>query len=184
MQIWQRYCTSQLMNVLYGIVLLLPGCASIIVAGVFFKSEPSGAKLMVYAVRKGKGIINAMTPHTATLERGAGYFKPAEYRVVVDKEGYEKQEVTIRSTVNGWYIGGNLLFGGPIGWLIVDPLTGAMYNLPKDVSVELSERKALEQLEGGQGLVLLLKERETLPEEVKRQMTLVGRLSIPEGNKN
>jgi len=134
---------------------------------------------MVYDIRKDAQIINATTPHTATLERGAGYFKPTEYRVVVEKEGYDKKEVTIKGTVSGWYLAGNLLFGGVIGWLIVDPLTGAMYRLPKEVSVDLSERKALQQHEGGQELVLLLKERETLPEEVKRQMTFVGMLSTP-----
>jgi hypothetical protein len=52
-----------------------------------------------------------------------------------------------------------------------------MYNLPKEVSVDLSEPKASEQREGGQEIVLLLRERNTLPEEVKRQMTLVGMLS-------
>jgi hypothetical protein len=35
------------------------------------------------------------------------------------------------SSVSGWYFG-NLAFGGVIGMLIVDPLTGAMYNLTPD----------------------------------------------------
>jgi hypothetical protein len=131
----------------------------------------------VYDVKKGEQIINATTPYTAALDRGVGYFKPAEYRVVVESEGYKTKEVTIKGTVNGWYVGGNILFGGLIGWLIVDPITGAMYNLPKEVSVDLSEPKASEQREGGQEIVLLLRERNALPEEVKRQMTLVGMLS-------
>ena len=38
---------------------------------------------------------------------------------------------------DGWYIGGNILVGGLIGWFIVDPLTGAMYTLPKEVNADL-----------------------------------------------
>jgi len=35
-----------------------------------------------------------------------------------------------------WYLAGNIVFGGIAGWLIVDPLTGAMWRLsPKEVNV-------------------------------------------------
>ena len=40
-------------------------------------------------------------------------------------------EVNLTSSVSGWYFA-NLVFGGGIGMLIVDPLTGAMYNLSPD----------------------------------------------------
>jgi len=44
--------------------------------------------------------------------------------------------------LNGWYIG-NLLFGGLIGLLIVDPLTGAMWTLdPKDINLILEKKTA------------------------------------------
>jgi len=42
----------------------------------------------------------------------------------------------INSSVDGWYFG-NILVGGLIGMLIVDPATGAMYNLPERVDVLL-----------------------------------------------
>ena len=35
----------------------------------------------------------------------------------------------IKPTPNGWYLAGNFIFGGLLGWLIVDPATGAMWNL-------------------------------------------------------
>jgi hypothetical protein len=39
--------------------------------------------------------------------------------------------------VDGWYFG-NLLFGGLIGLLIVDPATGAMYKLePNEINCNL-----------------------------------------------
>ena len=38
--------------------------------------------------------------------------------------------VQIQGKLDGWYFG-NLLFGGLIGMVIVDPITGAMYRLEK-----------------------------------------------------
>lgn len=51
------------------------------------------------------------------------------YKVLVSKEGYKDIEFTIDSRANGIYLAGNLVFGGLIGWLVVDPLTGAMWTL-------------------------------------------------------
>lgn len=51
-------------------------------------------------------------------------------------EGYAPQELTVTGTVSGWYIG-NVLFGGLIGMLAVDPVTGAMYVFPDSVSASL-----------------------------------------------
>jgi len=42
--------------------------------------------------------------------------------------------------VGGWYIAGNILVGGLIGWFIVDPITGAMWNLePENVEMALTK---------------------------------------------
>jgi hypothetical protein len=51
----------------------------------------------------------------------------------VKKEGFADREVTITGTVSGWYIG-NILFGGLIGMLAVDPNTGGMYIFPETVT--------------------------------------------------
>lgn len=107
-------------------------------------SAPSGAILSVYDMNAGKEIINATTPHTATLKRGAGYFRKAEYKVTVIKPGYSQKEMIIEGKVNGWYLGGNFLFGGLIGWFIVDPITGSMWTLqPESVDIKLSGKEIL-----------------------------------------
>jgi hypothetical protein len=41
--------------------------------------------------------------------------------------------VPLTADIDGWYFG-NLLFGGLIGILIVDPATGAMWKLPENVN--------------------------------------------------
>jgi hypothetical protein len=49
----------------------------------------------------------------------------------------------VDSTINGWYVG-NIVFGGFIGWLIVDPLTGAMWALDTEhVNGTLAEHVAM-----------------------------------------
>jgi hypothetical protein len=42
--------------------------------------------------------------------------------------GYETKKINVECSINGWYFG-NIVFGGLIGFLIVDPVTGAMFKL-------------------------------------------------------
>ena len=49
------------------------------------------------------------------------------------KRGYGAKKYQLTSTIDGWFWG-NILFGGFVGFLIVDPLTGAMYKLPESVN--------------------------------------------------
>ncbi|HEV8439387.1 MAG TPA: hypothetical protein VGT40_14950 [Methylomirabilota bacterium] len=129
------------------IALVAAGCASIVKGAdqrVSFRSEPSEARVVITDVREGKEIQVGSTPFTASLKRGAGYFKKAKYSVTFDKPGYKTEAVALEGTPGGWYLGGNFLFGGGMGWLIVDPATGAMWTLePGDVSVTLKKDQAL-----------------------------------------
>ena len=60
----------------------------------------------------------------------------------IAKEGCTDQTVTVDANVNGWYIAGNLVFGGLVGYLVVDPLTGAMWTLDtKDINVTMEPVK-------------------------------------------
>jgi hypothetical protein len=138
-------------GVLAGVVLT--GCASIVRGPdqqVSLASQPAGARLVITDMRENKDIHVGTTPFTATLKRGAGYFKKAMYKVTVEQPGYRKEEVTVEGRPGGWYIGGNVLFGGLIGWLVVDPATGAMWTLdPEDVNVTLTRGAAgMEPTEG------------------------------------
>lgn len=120
------------------LALGLSGCASIIAGStqpVTIKSVPDGAAVTV-TNRAGEKVHSGSTPITVTLNRGAGYFKSETYTIVMTKDGFDRKEVTITGTVNGWYIG-NILFGGLIGMLAVDPATGAMYSFPENVSATL-----------------------------------------------
>lgn len=62
--------------------------------------------------------------------------------------------------LSGWYFG-NLVFGGLIGMLIVDPLTGAMYNLkPEKIEQPLTASQS-EVIRNGEGVLVVLASQTT-----------------------
>ena len=120
-------------------VLVTSGCASILSDSqypVTIGSTPSDATFTL-TNRAGAVIHTGTTPATVTLKAGAGYFKGETYTVLIHKDGYDDQQMTINSSVDGWYFG-NILVGGLIGMLIVDPATGAMFKLPASVETSLA----------------------------------------------
>ena len=124
--------------VLASMMIFSQGCASIMEGGkgtVKITSQPQGASYVVYN-KKGEAVDSGATPATVTLKRGAGYFSAQKYTVKFTKTGYRDCEARIENGLSMWYAAGNIIFGGLIGWLIVDPLTGAMWTL-KDLQVDM-----------------------------------------------
>ena len=121
-------------------LLLTAGCASIVSGGpksLPILSRPDNAECEIVDMRSGITIMKTRTPSTVTLANDAGYFKSASYKVKISKDGFIPREVEINSGLNGWYLG-NIVFGGLIGILIVDPATGAMWKIHEDaISVDL-----------------------------------------------
>ena len=126
-------------------VLVVSGCASIVgekQQSVTVNSNPPRAKIMIVD-EKGKELFAGETPTTVTLEKGCGYFCGHDYTVTFKKDGYKEQTATIKTRANGWYVAGNLVFGGLIGWLVVDPATGSMWTLsPEEVTPSLERVSA------------------------------------------
>lgn len=119
------------------------GCSSIVSKSeyaVAIDSEPSAANFTV-TNKAGQRVHSGMTPATVTLRASSGFFKGESYIIAVDKQGYRPHSYNLVSTVDGWYFG-NILVGGLIGMLIVDPATGAMYKLPGHASVKLEPSSA------------------------------------------
>jgi hypothetical protein len=144
---------------LVGILPIL-GCATIIKGSqqqVAFRSDPDNAKVSVYDA-DGALVADGRTPITLPLKKGAGYFQAAKYKVVFEADGYTKKEIWLTGSLEaGWYIVGNFFIGGLIGWLIVDPLTGAMWTLsPETVQGHLD--KSLSMVPNGGLRVVLLSE--------------------------
>lgn len=110
--------------------LLLPSCATIFGGSrhtFVLNTSPEDA-LLIITDKKGREVFKGHTPTTVQLKSGAGYFSPAEYTVKFTKPGHGEQIVPIHFALNGWYFG-NILLGGAIGMLVVDPLTGGMWKV-------------------------------------------------------
>lgn len=119
---------------------LLAGCASIASKSdynVVFRSVPDGAKVTVKN-DKGRIVHSGATPTRAKLSASAGYFTPAQYYVDYEKTGYIPEKKALSANIDPWYIG-NIGFGWFIGWLIVDPATGSMWQLDELVGATLKQ---------------------------------------------
>ena len=145
-----------------GLVLIamLIGCATIMGKSspetLNIRSNPDKADIVI-TDEKGTRIFEGTTPTTVSLEKKRGYFTGKKYNVKISKEACNAQTVTVDTKVNGWYLGGNLIFGGLIGWLIVDPATGAMWTLDtNELNVTLEQSKQSQQMESFQMGVALL----------------------------
>ena len=111
-------------------IFLFSGCASIVSKSTYplsISSSPSDATVSI-TDKKGTEIYLGNTPTVVKLKAGAGFFSKAEYQVRFSSPGYDDKIVPITFKIDGWYFG-NILFGGLIGILIVDPATGAMWKI-------------------------------------------------------
>ena len=113
-----------------GSASLLSGCASILSKSqypVTINSTPPGATVVVRNAA-GLEMHKAQTPVTVTLPASAGYFSKARYSLEFSKEGHKNSASPLIGMVDPWYFG-NILIGGLIGFAIIDPITGAMWEL-------------------------------------------------------
>jgi len=121
------------------LIVVLVGCASIVSKSTYpvtITSEPSGAEILIKD-NNGNTIFTGQTPSMVDLNAGAGFFKGATYNVTFKMDGFNDYTAQINRGVDGWYVAGNFFIGGIIGWLIVDPATGAMWTL-KDLHADLN----------------------------------------------
>ncbi|WP_437888345.1 hypothetical protein [Phytobacter sp. V91] len=124
------------------VVTVLSGCATIVgddTQLVQVNSTPSGADFQIKD-DSGKLVAQGKTPQGVSLLKSDGsYFGKKNYQITFTKDNSQPVTLPIKANANGWYIGGNIVFGGLIGWLLVDPFNGGMYTLkPKEANATLA----------------------------------------------
>ena len=150
--------------------IMMTSCASILSKSeypVSLMSSPAGAKVQVK--KNGMVVHEGTTPSTITLSASSGFFTAAKYEVIFSKKGYPQQTIPLTADIDGWFFG-NILFGGLIGILIVDPATGAMFKLPESVNAHFA---SVASIEGNNGKVVHIVDHSTLPAEIKAQLLAV-----------
>jgi hypothetical protein len=158
--------------VVFSLSVAVAGCATIVGSPLHvmpINSTPSEATLLI-TDEKGVEIFKGATPTSVTLQKSNGsYWGKKSYTVKISKDGYDTQTISVTARANGWYIGGNIIFGGLIGWFIVDPLNGHMYNLsPENITVTLSGKTSHNNIATDGSIAIML--IEDVPVELRGKM--------------
>ena len=128
--------TFRALNFTFVFILVLATACSTMVSKstypVRIYSQPTEAEISVVD-RNGKTVYEGKTPKVLDLKASAG-----DYIVTFKKQGYATYSGKLKRSFDEWYVGGNFILGGLIGWLIVDPVTGAMWKLQDELIVTLS----------------------------------------------
>lgn len=139
--------TKSIVAILCFAAMLCTGCASIVHGGdrdISVYSTPSGASFTVTDAND-TVVASGTTPTTVRLKPGKAYFQGMKYKLAlqnpsalsttasadVNTSGDTTNNATsidITPKLSPWYFG-NIVFGGLIGLFIVDPITGAMWDL-------------------------------------------------------
>lgn len=136
-------------NVITVITVLLAGlfsggCASIVHSGnrsISINTEPVGAKATI-SKQDGEVVTVQTTPCTVSLDPKKRYFVGQPYVLRLELAGYKSTQVELKPTMSGWYFG-NIIFGGLIGMVAVDPVTGSMWNIePSKIQQKLTAEQA------------------------------------------
>lgn len=135
---------------------LLVGCSSIVhrsKQNVKVSSQP-GTNISIKD-SNGNVIIEGTESLSVKLDRAKGFFEKGVYTIEVNKPGFKPVVMQLTGQVNkGSYVVGNFFSWGLLGWLIVDPLTGAMWTLntpdnqkSNDIKIILKEDATGEMLD-------------------------------------
>ena len=152
--------------------LISGGCASIVHSGdrsITINSTPPGAKATIS--KEGSDIVViGKTPCTVSLDPKRGYFKGQSYMLKLELTGYKTAEIELRPTLSGWYFG-NIVFGGLIGMVAVDPVTGSMWNIEPDKIDQKLSPSQVSTIQNKKGFVVVLAS-ELTPSE-RKHMTKI-----------
>ena len=158
---------------LLAIVLptLFSSCATIFGHSTYpvsVNSTPSGATVNI-TDKKGKVVYNGSSPTIVNLKSSAGFFSKAEYQVKISSNGFAEQIIPVNYKLNGWYFG-NILIGGLIGMLIIDPVTGVMWKLDTPpLNITLTKSAATTELP-----TLKIVDMASLPQNLKDQLVRIN----------
>lgn len=153
-----------------GAAYLLGGCASIVHGGyrnISVASQPTGAKVTV-TKDTGEVVSHQTTPFILALDPHRGFFKGQSYQITLELDGYQTRQIQLRPEVSGWYFG-NILLGGLIGMLIVDPATGSMWNLSPALIDEKLDAAHATLIKTHHGMVVVMKSDVTAEQLARAQ---------------
>ncbi|ANE52175.1 hypothetical protein [Flavisolibacter tropicus] len=154
---------------LCALLFIITRCASIVSSTSWpfaIDTHPEGAEVRI-TNRRGEEIFRSKTPTVVRLKSGAGFFIKESYVVTLSMNGYDTKKINVECKLNGWYFG-NAFIGGLIGFLIVDPATGAMYRL---ASTGITENMTKQY---STGVTLNILDKNNVPKDWERNLEKIN----------
>ncbi|MGM9489126.1 hypothetical protein [Ideonella sp. YS5] len=160
-----------------ALVASLSGCATIMgspTQTLPIASTPSDAKVVI-TDEAGTEVFAGQTPTSVTLNKSTGrYWGGKSFKVTITKPGFKTQVIPVTSSPNGWYIAGNFVFGGLIGWFAVDPLSGNMYTLsPEAVASTMDAEKTAHNNTSKDGSIAIMLIQD-VPAQLRDQLVRIN----------
>ena len=164
---------------LLSLVSIVMSCASIVGHPdqlMPITSTPGEATVSVWD-ESGAEIFKGTTPTQVTLQKSTGkYWGKKSYRVIISKEGYKDTVIPVVASHDGWYLLGNMAFGGLIGWFLFDPFNGNIYSFNID---KVSATLVKEVIKNGSKLddaILIITSTTEVPQEFLTEMKQIEQL--------
>lgn len=133
-------CRTAVLVLAAAAALSTCGCASILSRSTYdvaLDTNPTGHEVRV-TDRDGRIVHTGTTPVRLPLDSSAGFFRTESYTIEVLDGERVLAERTLDAGLDGWYFG-NVLFGWFLGFVIVDPITGAMWSFEDDVLIRVED---------------------------------------------
>lgn len=119
----------------------LQGCATVVNGQsdtIRLTSSPHAD--FVVRDKEQKVVTRGTTPANINVDRKSGYFSGEKYTVDFSKAEYEPKSTVIDSKLSPYYFL-NIIIGGIPGLLIIDPLTGGMWDFQESSDTALTKSK-------------------------------------------
>lgn len=152
-------------------MLMLSGCATLFSTSeypVYIDSVPPKMEIVV-TDSDGDIVYRGKTPSVVNLDAGGGYFVRETYTVKLYDGSKVVGEREIENSIDGWYFA-NWFGATLIGFLVIDPITGAMWTLEDHVTVY----KDVESTDTKQSLQLQIVDIDDIPESQRDGLIAIG----------
>ena len=130
-------------------------------------STPSQDTTIIIENHKSENVYRGLSPVIINIKSSKGIINPAEYKIYVKEEGCKKHIINIRCNNDEWYIG-NIAFGKLINWIVVDPCTGNIWKLTKNIKKYLSIKEPTPACKK-----LCISTRKQVPKELENKLVKV-----------
>lgn len=121
-------------------LLALSGCATMMNDSSKTVQITSNVPQANFSIKNkvGNVVQNGVTPSSVNLKVSAGPYSGEKFLIDFTKEGYLPSTAVLDSEISGWWFGNLLVFGGILGFAVIDPISGKMWTLPDSVNGQLN----------------------------------------------